>query len=133
MPAFDEIQLPKIKFRDAYFYDPSYMAWHKLDNHDDLFGMYVHTFRTFVPPERYFDNHPEYFSKVKSGRIPDGQLCLTKNDVFEIILGELGARMAARPGQVLLVGFPERHFFAVRMRFMQEHQRRGRLSLRFAG
>ena len=73
------------------------MAWHKLDNHDDLFGMYVHTFRTFVPPERYFDNHPEYFSKVKSGRIPDGQLCLTNNDVFEIILGELGARMAARP------------------------------------
>ena len=39
----NDMEVPQITFRDAYFYDPEYMAWHKLDNHADIFGMYVHT------------------------------------------------------------------------------------------
>jgi len=93
LPAIDDIQVPVIKFRDAHFYDPGYMAWHKLDNHDSLFGMYVHTFGTLLPPEKYFKDHPEYFSKVKSGRIPDGQLCLSNPQVYRIVADELRSRM----------------------------------------
>ena len=97
LPDIDDTQVPRIAFRDDYFYDPGYMAWHKLDKHDDLFGMYVHTFQSLVPPEKYFHNHPEYFSKVKSGRIPNGQLCLTNGDVFHIVVKELQARMKLEP------------------------------------
>ena len=45
-----------------------------------------HTFKKLVPPERYFDSHPEYFSLVKGKRIrKHGQLCLTNPDVLEIV------------------------------------------------
>jgi len=91
------MQVPKIKFRDAYYYDPEYMAWHKLDNHSDIFGMYVHTFRQFIPPEKYFSEHPEYFTMTKAGRISDAQLCLTNPDVFRIIVDELKTRIQENP------------------------------------
>jgi hypothetical protein len=97
LQPINDTQIPKIKFRDDYFYDPGYMAWHKLDNHSDMFAMYVHTFRSLVPPEKYFQNHPEYFSKVKSGRIQDGQLCLTNPDVFHIVVDELRQRIEEKP------------------------------------
>ncbi len=97
LAPFEDTQVPVIAFRDAFSYDPGYMAWHKLDNHDDLFGMYVHTFRSLVPPGVYFHDHPEYYSKVKSGRIPDGQLCLTNPDVFRIVLQALRDQMKQRP------------------------------------
>jgi hypothetical protein len=97
LPTFENTQVPPITFRDGFFYDPGYMDWHKLDNHDDLFGMYVHTFRTLVPPEKYFSEHPEYFTKLKAGRIPDAQLCLTNPDVFRIVVQELKERMRQKP------------------------------------
>lgn len=93
----NDMEVPQITFRDAYFYDPEYMAWHKLDNHADIFGMYVHTFRQFIPPEKYFERHPEYFTMTKAGRIPDAQLCLTNPDVFNIIVNELKNRISLEP------------------------------------
>jgi hypothetical protein len=90
-------QVPVFRFRDAHFYDPAYMEWHGLDNHEDIFGMYVHTFRQLVPPERWFASHPEYFSLTPGGRTPDGQLCLTNPDVFRIVVEELQQRMRRAP------------------------------------
>ncbi|MFH0990439.1 MAG: DUF4838 domain-containing protein [bacterium] len=95
--AFTDIQVPSIIFRDVHFHDPEYMEWHKLDYHNDVFGMYVHTFQRLVAAEKYFKEHPEYFSKVAAGRIPDGQLCLTNPDVFQIVVDELRARMKEQP------------------------------------
>ncbi len=93
----NDLQVPRIKFRDAYYYDPDYMAWQKLDSHSDMFGMYVHTFRQFIPPEKYFAEHPEYFTMTKAGRISDAQLCLTNPDVFRIIVDELKTRIQENP------------------------------------
>ena len=78
------------------FFEPSYAAWHKLNTRDD-WGLFVHTFRTLVPPEKYFDEHPEYFSLLKGNRTPDCQLCLTNPDVFRIVVEELRARMRENP------------------------------------
>ena len=55
-----------------------------------------HTFLRLVPPSKYYDTHPEYFSLVKGKRRRDhAQLCLTNPDVFKIVLSNVLARIEA--------------------------------------
>lgn len=100
IPRIEDTQIPRFTFRDAHFTDSSYVAWHKLDNHRDLFGLYVHTFARLVPPEVYFKDHPEYFTKLAAGRVPDAQLCLTNPDVFRIVVERLREHMKAEPEKI---------------------------------
>ena len=97
-------QVPKIGFRDTHYrstWHAEYIEWHKLD-HDPNgartdWGMWVHTFNELVPPEIYYDSHPEYFSMVKGKRIPT-QLCLANPAVFEITVQNLRKKIAQNPG-----------------------------------
>ena len=51
------------------------------------FYRYSHTFEELVPPEKWFDAHPEYFSLVNGKRRREhSQLCLTNPDVLEICI-----------------------------------------------
>lgn len=100
LPPIDDTQVPAIEFREVYYrhaLDPEYAAWHKLDHHAEEWGLWVHTFGGLVPPDRYFDAHPEYFSLVNGKRIPSGQLCLTNDDVFDILVESLRGLMADKP------------------------------------
>jgi hypothetical protein len=97
LPAVDDTQVPALTFRDAFTYDPEFMAWHKLDNHDDLFGLYVHTFRHFLPPEKHFASHPEFYTLSRAGRVPNYQLCLTNPGVFSAIVESLRSEMRRKP------------------------------------
>ena len=48
---------------------------------------YEHTFDQLVPPEEYFDSHPEYFSEINGERSCEHlytQLCMTNPDVLKI-------------------------------------------------
>lgn len=96
LPEIDDMQVPKLTFRMQNIHDSSYLSWHKLNIYDD-FGLFVHTFKVLVPPEKYFAQHPEYFSLNKGNRTPDGQLCLTNPEVFQIVVDELRERMKAKP------------------------------------
>jgi len=50
-----------------------------------MFYNYSHTFEELVPPEKWFDTHPEYFSLVDGKRRRDhSQLCLTNPDVLKL-------------------------------------------------
>ena len=99
----DDTQIPKIKFRDTHYritWDMEYSDWHKLD-HDENgerrdWGMWVHTFNALVPPEVYFEEHPEYFSMVNGKRIPT-QLCLSNPDVLKITIQNLRKKIAENP------------------------------------
>ena len=42
---------------------------------------YCHTFRQFLPAEKYYAQHPEWYSEVGGKRINNGQLCLTNDEV----------------------------------------------------
>lgn len=106
MIAFDNIDLkeiPVIKFRDTHYsvtWHAEYSDWHKLD-HDPrgerpAWGSWVHTFNTLVPPEIYFDDHPEYFALRDGKRLPT-QLCLTNPDVLKITIQNLRKQIAAKP------------------------------------
>ena len=48
---------------------------------------FVHTFcRNLLPPEEYFDEHPEYYSEINGVRIKEKtQLCLTNPEVLKLV------------------------------------------------
>lgn len=59
---------------------------------------FVHTFNSLVPPEKYFAEHPEYFSMVKGQRIQDHtQLCCTNEEVVRIVIEEIKRWMREHP------------------------------------
>ena len=90
-PAFDyrRILFPARK-------DQAYREWYKLEELDD-WGMFVHTFRHLIPPEKYYQPHPEYFSLVNGRRLQDAQLCLSNPQVIELLIENLGVEIAKQP------------------------------------
>lgn len=103
LPAINDQQAPVIAFRDTHYrptWDSAYTEWHKLDHSAEGertdWGMWVHTFNELVPPQVYYEGHPEYFSMVKGKRIPT-QLCLTNNEVLEITIQALRKKIAQNP------------------------------------
>ncbi|HZO92105.1 MAG TPA: DUF4838 domain-containing protein [Chthonomonadaceae bacterium] len=51
------------------------------------YGKFVHTFNELVPPDVYYDTHPEYFSLINGKRMKGYyQLCLTNPDVLRITI-----------------------------------------------
>ena len=104
LPSINATQVPVFSYRETLHYfplnSPAYCEWHKLHSRRERlqnWGMYVHTFNRLVPPEEYFEEHPEYFSETNGYRIRDGQLCLTNSDVLEITLKNLRKMIEANP------------------------------------
>lgn len=96
-------QVPAIGFRDTHYratWDAEYTDWHKLDHAPDGertdWGMWVHTFNELVPPQTYYQSHPEYFAMVKGKRLPT-QLCLANPAVLEITIQNLRKKIAQNP------------------------------------
>ena len=55
----------------------------------DYLGNFCHTFTTqFCSADKYFESHPEYFALHEGERVP-GQLCLTNEDVYNIVRSEV--------------------------------------------
>lgn len=102
-PIKENRQVPVIGFRDTHYrgsWDAGYTEWHKLDHGTNGerpdWGMWVHTFNALVPPEVYYEDHPEYFAMVNGKRIPT-QLCLANKDALEITIQSLRRMIAANP------------------------------------
>lgn len=80
----DDEQIPQITSRYTYTmpYDSLYLDWHKLNHELDCriseFGLFVHTFNTLLPPEKYYAQHPEYYAMVKAGGSPRNPACRTR-------------------------------------------------------
>jgi hypothetical protein len=99
----NDFQVPELDIRTTHYritWDPEYIDWHKL-SHDENggrpdWGMWVHTFQSLVPPDIYFEEHPEYFSMVNGKRLPT-QLCLTNPDVLKITVQNLRKKIAENP------------------------------------
>jgi hypothetical protein len=60
-------------------------------------GLWCHSFFEVMPPDRYFESHPEYFSLVNGKRVRDKQLCLTNPDATRLIIQNLRERIAKEP------------------------------------
>ncbi|RYZ50107.1 MAG: DUF4838 domain-containing protein, partial [Sphingobacteriales bacterium] len=94
---------PIAKFRGLHYPGPEsdqeFLDWHKLQRIDDVWGLWGHTFFKLVPPSKYFDAHPEYYSLVNEKRIPT-QLCLTEPAVADITIQSLEEAMANDPDKI---------------------------------
>ena len=94
-----KIYNPAFDFRRALFpaqKKESYRHWYKLESLDD-WGMFVHTFQRLLPPEKYFAEHPEYYSLINGRRMQDAQLCLSNPKVINKIIENLGKEIAKQP------------------------------------
>lgn len=94
-----DTQIPPFEYRDIYYREiignPDFSARRKCngshgslsDKHGGKFvyAGFVHTFNSIASPEKYFNEHPEYFSLVNGNRLKEyTQLCLTNPDVLDI-------------------------------------------------
>lgn len=61
----------------------------------------VHTFQKFIPEEKFYKNHPEYFALRGDKRIPT-QLCLTNSDVFKIVRDSVASLFKNYPNSSLV-------------------------------
>jgi hypothetical protein len=109
----NDIQMPKLKFREVYYADAmesDFSARQKLNGNASIiqngklarekhrgWGTWCHTFYVFVPSEKYFKEHPEYFSLINGKREPNSQLCLTNPDVLKITIDKLRKRIYENP------------------------------------
>jgi len=98
VPALDVTEKPAFEYRETFFTEAWDKDWsarnrlngqsHKLDESTGgkvQYYPFVHSFLELVPPEKYFKDHPEYFSLIDGERRAErGQLCLTNPDVLRI-------------------------------------------------
>ncbi len=104
---------PSIQVRNDFYYEafnPDWAARNKIngsmafrDQHGGVESYWmVHTFYPFMPPEEFYDKHPEYYSLIDGERIHDhAQLCLTNPDVLDIITERLKETIRENPNYLI--------------------------------
>lgn len=111
---------PTITWRKVYQYESVQNGWYERlkmngtivkegENNMELYnewGTWCHSSFEFVPPEKYFDEHPEYYAKFLGkrryqfnvlGRTFPTHLCYTNEEVYQIAEAELVKRIEANP------------------------------------
>ncbi|HPG65276.1 MAG TPA: DUF4838 domain-containing protein [Candidatus Hydrogenedentes bacterium] len=95
IPPLDVTYTPKLRCREAFYrdaFDGTFAARCKCNGHferipEEYGGHYTilgwcHTFYQLLPPEEYFEAHPEWYSEIDGKRVKDGaQLCLTNDEM----------------------------------------------------
>lgn len=92
---------PSFTYRMTYFIDgfsKNYCDFHKMNYFLEDWGLWVHSFQTLVPKEKYFQSHPEYFSLVNGKRSAD-QLCLSNPNVLLLVTQTLEKLIKENPNQ----------------------------------
>jgi len=105
--GINDTQIPVNVYRNTYYAvaeDTFYADWHKVNHIKPDWGMWVHTFASLIPPDKYFADHPEYFALVNGKRVGKqadehlaAQLCLTNPDVLRVVIENLGKMMEDQP------------------------------------
>ena len=107
IPKINLTEVPKLLYRELHL--PSarssqlFCDWHKLNHYSErekTYGTFVHTFFKYLPSEKYFQKHPEYYSEINELRVPQ-QLCLSNPEVYKIVLNNLNRRMKEKPGAIV--------------------------------
>ena len=109
--AVSRTYVPQLRLRDP-FYHPSFnSSWslmnrtnapsaklpERLGGNIDYADMFVHTFHRLVPPEKYLENHPEYFMLHQRGDRHTHQLCTTDPEVIRTVTREVLETLRENP------------------------------------
>ncbi len=98
LPRLRRREAPAFEYREPFFteaFDGDWAVRNRVNGtHAELDSSrggkivhfpFVHSFYRLVPPEKYFDEHPEYFALVNGQRRREkAQLCLTNPEVLRI-------------------------------------------------
>ena len=102
---------PSFEYRDAYFrgaFDCNFAVKNRLNSSIALipeemggkmkFYNFHHSFYDILPPDKYFDEHPEYYSEVEGVRLKQwGQLCLTNEGAIKEAVKRVKEWIKKRP------------------------------------
>ncbi|MFH1741031.1 MAG: DUF4838 domain-containing protein [bacterium] len=111
IPPLDETVLPTLEYREPFVkeaLDPDWAVRNRVNGHflqlEEKHGGkvayqgFVHTYDALVPPDQYFDEHPEYFSLVNGKRLKyRSQLCNTNPGVAAVVIEEVRRLMREHP------------------------------------
>ncbi len=95
IPDLNTVYVPKLRCREAFYrdaFDGVFAARSKCNGHfaripPEYGGHYritgwCHTFYRILPPDKYFEKHPEWYSEIDGKRVRErAQLCLTNEEM----------------------------------------------------
>ncbi len=111
LAALDETQVPAMAYRDVYYAEAKDRAFAMRQKLNTDFANaqpgdtvdsassgngWAHTLFSFLPPDKYFAEHPEYFA-LRDGKRQATQPCLTNPDVLRIVVENLKKAIQANP------------------------------------
>ncbi len=113
LKPIDEKKIPALEYREPFTFDcfdGDWCARNRVNSSAGRLeekhggkiqfapGFFCHTFATLVPPSKYFQEHPEYFSLVKGKRQSGyAQLCCTNENVVRLCTEGILKGMRAHP------------------------------------
>ena len=106
---------PPLEYREVFWFDAFDGDWsarnkcngqaHKLDEKRGgrhQYHGFVHTFFPLIPPDKYFAEHPDWFSMIDGKRkYEQTQLCLTNAAMREELIKNLKAGLKANPAATI--------------------------------
>ncbi|MBE0537783.1 MAG: DUF4838 domain-containing protein, partial [Phycisphaerae bacterium] len=107
--------VPMLEYREVFWTDAFEGYWsvrnkcngntHRLDaarGGRHVYEGFVHTFYPLIPPAKYFDAHPEWFSEIGGVRKHEHtQLCLTNEAMRAELVKNLRERLRANPAATI--------------------------------
>ena len=107
--------VPTLEYREPYWFDAFDGDWAvrnrcngnrpRLDEKrggKHTYEGFVHTFNRLIPPDKYFKDHPEWFSEIDGKRTQKrAQLCLTNEEMRKELLKNLKANLRKNPAATI--------------------------------
>jgi hypothetical protein len=111
IPPLDVGYAPPLRYREAFYrdtFDGPTAARFKLNGHHHQapaeygghyrFVGFVHSFFPLLPPSKYFEKHPEWYSELDGKRTAErSQLCLTNDEMRRELVKVALERLRAEP------------------------------------
>ncbi|MHC4170583.1 MAG: DUF4838 domain-containing protein [Planctomycetota bacterium] len=106
---------PGLEYREPYWFDAFDADWAVRNKANGqrpaldakrggkhIYEGFVHTFNRLIPPDKYFKDHPEWFSEIEGKRTANRtQLCLTNEQMYQELLKNLKAQLRSNPAATI--------------------------------
>jgi len=107
--------VPPLEYRESFWFDAFDGDWavrnksngnsERLDDKrggKHKYEGFVHTFFPLIPPKKYFEDHPEWFSEIDGKRVHErAQLCLTNEEMRTELIKNLKERLRNNPAATI--------------------------------
>jgi len=107
--------VPVLEYREPFWtdaFDGDWAVRNKCNGHaarldtkrggKHIYEGFVHTFYSLIPPQKYFAEHPEWFSLINGKRTTErGQLCLSNEQMRKELVKNLKLRLRANPAATI--------------------------------